>query len=72
MEKECSMFHKYVAEKIAYKTEGCYEKIISTIWCKLSVIILKSALMCVRRGRPSTLRHADDFEIVCDLARKPT
>ena len=45
MAKECSMFHKHAAERIAVKTdEGRYEKVLSTIRCKLSFIILKSTL----------------------------
>ena len=51
MGKECSMFHKDVAERLAIKTGERYEKIISTIRCKLSFLILKSALMCVRGSR---------------------
>ena len=45
--KECSIFHKHVAERLAIKTGERYEKIISTIRCKLSFLILKSALICV-------------------------
>ena len=69
MGKECSMFHKHVAEKIAIKTEERYEKVLSTIRCKLSFIILKSVLMCVRGSRSYKLKNFDDFEIVSDLAR---
>ena len=29
--KECSMFHKHIAEKIAVKTEEQYDKILSII-----------------------------------------
>ena len=47
MGKEFSMFHKHVAEQLEIKTGERYEKIISTIWCKLSFVILKSVLMCV-------------------------
>ena len=69
MGKECSMFHKHVAEKISIKTEERYEKVLSTIRCKLSFIILKSVLMCVRGSRSYKLKNFDDFEIVSDLAR---
>ena len=33
MGKDCSMFHKHVAEGLAIKTGERYEN-ISTIWCK--------------------------------------
>ena len=51
MGKECSMIHKHASEQLAIKTGERYEKIISTIRCKLLFLILKSALMCVRDYR---------------------
>ena len=47
-DKECSMFHKYMAEKIAKKFNESYEKVITVIRCKLSFIILRSALLYIR------------------------
>ena len=69
MGKECSMFHKHVAERLAVKTGERYERIISTIRCKLSFLILKSALLCVRGSRSHNLRTINDFELVSHLAR---
>ena len=69
MGKECSMFHKHVAEQLAIKTGERYEKIISTIRCKLSFLTLKSALMCVRGIQSHNLKTMDEFELVSDLAR---
>ena len=69
MGKECSMFHKHVAERIATKTEERYEKILSAIRCKLSFIILKSVLMCVRGSRSFKEKFFDDFEIASDFSR---
>ena len=46
MGKECSMYHKHIAEKISTKTEERYEKVLSMIRCKLSFIILRACLMC--------------------------
>ena len=70
MSKECPMFHpwfhKYLAQKIANKTNERYEKIIAIIRCKLSFMILRSCLMCIR-GKTTT--NIDDFEIVFDNAR---
>ena len=42
------MFDKHVAERLAIKTGERYEEIISTISCKLSFLMLKSVLMCVK------------------------
>ena len=69
MGKECSMFHKHVAERLAIKIGERYEKIISTIRCKLSFLILKSALMCVRGSRSHNVKTIDEFELVSHLAR---
>ena len=33
--KECSVFHKHMAEKIAKKFNEIYEKVITVIRCKL-------------------------------------
>ena len=56
------MFHKHVAERLAVKTGERYEKLISTIRCKLSFLILKSALVCVRGSRSHNLKTFDEFE----------
>ena len=69
MGKEYSMFHKHVAERLAIKTGKRYEKIISTIRCKLSFLILKSALICVRGSRSHNLKTIDEFELVSNFAR---
>ena len=69
MGKECSMFHKHVAERLAIKTSKRYGKIISTIRCKLSFLILKSALMCVRGSRSHNLKTINELEVVSNLAR---
>ena len=70
MAKECLKFHKFVAEKIASKSGCRYEKVLSTIKCKLSFLILGASLMYVRDSRSFTTHsgdHAvDDFEIAFD------
>ena len=63
------MFHKHVAEQLEIKTGERYEKIISTIWCKLSFVILKSVLMCVGGSRSHNLKTIDKFELASHLAR---
>ena len=67
---ECSMFHKHLAEKIATKTGERYEKVLTIIRCKLSFLILRSCLMCIRGSR--SYNHSittEDFEIACNDAR---
>ena len=69
MGKECSMFHKHIAERLAIKTGEKYGKIIFTIRCKLSFLIIKSALMCVRGSRSHNLKTIEEFELVSNLTR---
>ena len=45
---ETSTFHKHIAQKYCEKNEGKYEKILSLITCKLSFLILRSVLICVK------------------------
>ena len=70
MVKECSKFHESVAEKIANKPGCRYEKVLSIIKCKLSFLILRASLICVRGSRSFTTHsenHAvNDFEIAFD------
>ena len=71
--KECLKFHKFVAEKIANKSGCRYEKVLPIIKCKLSFLILRAFLMCVRGSRSFTTHsgnHAvDDFEVAFDYTR---
>ena len=69
MGKDCSMFPKHVAERLAIKTGERYEKLISTIRCKLSFLIFKSALICVRGIRSLNLKTIDEFELTSHLVR---
>ena len=67
--KECSMFHKHMAEKTAKKFNKSYEKVITVIKCKLSFIILRSALLCIRGSRSnSVLKDIDEFSLAFDSA----
>ena len=63
------MFHKHVAERLAFKTGERYEKIISAIQCKFSFLILKSALACVRVSQSHNVTTIDKDELVSHLAR---
>ena len=67
--KECSMFHKHMAEKIAKKFNESYEKVITVIRYKLSFIILRSALLCIRGSRYNrVLKDVDEFSLAFDSA----
>ena len=70
MAKECLKFYKFVAEKIANKSGCCYENVLSIMKCKLSFLILRASLMCVRGCHSFTAHsgnHAvNDFEISFD------
>ena len=69
MGKECSVFHKHVAERLEIKTGEGYEKIISAIRCNLSFLILKSTLICVGGRQSHKLKTIDEFELVSHFAR---
>ena len=70
MVKECLKLHKFVAEKIANKSGCRYQKVLSITKCKLSLLILRASLMCVRGSRSLTTHSGnyavDDFEIAFD------
>ena len=55
------MFYKDAAERLAINTRQIYGKIISTIRCKLSFLILKSVLMCVRGSQSYSLKTVKEF-----------
>ena len=60
---ECSIFHKNLADKIANKTGQQYSKVSNFIRCKLSYLIIKSALLCLRGSRSinsKSLTNIDD------------
>ena len=42
------MFYKHIGQKISAKTEENYDRVLSLIRCKLSFLILRSLLICVR------------------------
>ena len=70
---ECEKFHKHVAERISEKTGEKYNHVISWIRCKLSFLILRAALMCVRGSRPHNPKNATktttDYALACDDAQ---
>ena len=67
---ETSMFHKHIAQKIANKTEENYEKVQTLIRCKLSFLVLRSVLLCIR-GSLSISKDSvvlDDVSLTCSAA----
>ena len=52
MSPECEKFHKHLATKISTKTEQRYSAVMNLIRVKLSFLILRACLVCVRGSRP--------------------
>ena len=73
MGPECSIFHKHLANRIAEKTGNKYEKVLTLIRTKLSFLIMKSALLCVRGSRAVGSKNQktfdDDFDIIFEDLR---
>ena len=73
MAPECEKFHKHLAENIAEKSGEKYSKVISWIRCKLSFLILRAALMCVRGSRPHKTNNESsattDYALACNDAQ---
>ena len=71
MGRECVIYHKHLAEKIASKTGQSYERVMTWIRCKLSFVVMRSALLCLRGSRSVNVNVecVDDFAFACDAAR---
>ena len=65
MGPECAQYHKCLADKIATKTGEPYAEVMNIIRCKLSYIILRSAILCLRGSRSTSNKNltttGDDF-----------
>ena len=63
MGKECSMFHKHMADKISTKSGEKYSDIMNVLKCKLSFLILRASLLCIRGSRThkKECKITDDF-----------
>ena len=67
MGHECEKFHKCLAEKLANKKGEKYEDIMRFIRVKLSFLVLKASLLCLRgtRVKTSNVSHEnDDFKFL--------
>ena len=62
------MFHKHMAEKIAKKFNESYEKVITVIRCKLSFIILRSAVLCITGSQSNHFCKRYEFSLAFDSA----
>ena len=64
---------KSIRVRVAYKTGDNYAKVQTFIRCKLSFIIIRSALLCLRGSRTlkaSNLVNIDsDFNLNCDKVK---
>lgn len=71
MSSECIIYHKFLAEKIAQKSEQRYDQIMAWIRCKLSFIIIRSALLCLRGSRSVKMNTevTEDYDLACIDAR---
>ena len=65
---ETSTFQRHFASKIALKKDERYEDVVNLISCKLSFLILRSALTCIRGCRPYDKDFVmnDDFSLTCN------
>ena len=70
---EAETLHKHLADKISSKTGEKYAEIITWIRCKITFIILRACLACLRGSRQRNVvaetNVTDDFSQACDDAR---
>ena len=71
MSRENMLYHKQLADKIATKTDKRYDKVMVWVRCKLSFLIMRSALFCLRGSRTTKVNTdaVEDFSLACDEAR---
>ena len=61
MEKECAIFHKILAKKLAVKYDKPYSTIMSYLRTKISFCLLRSSLLCLRGTRCPFYRDKINF-----------
>ena len=70
---EAEVFHKHIADRIEKKTGEKYAKVIAWIRCKITFIILRACLACLRGSRQKKIvaenTVTDDFALACNDAR---
>ena len=62
MGRECEKFHKSLAEKLAIKKGEKYEDVMRFIRVKLSFLVLKASLLCLRGTRVKTAKATHENE----------
>ena len=67
---EASMFYKHIAQRISTKTEENHDKVLSLINCKISILIMRRVLICVRGSRSVSNDHVylDDVPLTVQAA----
>ena len=66
MGPECEQFHRCLASKLAEKTDQRYADVMNFIRCKLSFIIIRAAVLCLRGSRKVDTKErptGDDFSL---------
>ena len=71
---EAERYHKLLCSKIAYKSRQNYSDVIKFVRCKLSFVLKKLSLLCIRGSRKVNTRNVninidDDFEYNCFVAK---
>ena len=62
MAREAEAFYKRLAFLLAEKRKECYSVVMGWLRCKLSFVLLRSAIMCVHSTRKQKLEdHDTDF-----------
>ena len=61
----------FLAERVAQKTGQRYDHVMTWMRCKLSFLIMRSALLCLRGSRSVKMNSnvTEDFDLACDDAR---
>ena len=66
---EAKFYHKLLAHKLSDKNGDRYDNVVNYIRCKLSFLILKMALLCIRGKRTFSKKDSsnvpDDIDFVC-------
>ena len=65
---ECLAFHEHIVEKVALKSDDRFEHVMRWFRTKLSFLVLRAGLMCLRGSRSFNIRNqSGDFRIACAM-----
>ena len=67
---EASMFYKHIAQRISTKTEENYDRVLSLINCKISILVMRHVLICARgtRSVSNDYVYLDDVPLTVQAA----